>query len=68
MGVLDTATTQARYTAASGDPVLLEPLMTKYNSGVRFFATAPSLEFDVAYTVEAFSVSRMLARLPFRSP
>ena len=54
MGVLDTATTQARYTAASGDPALLEPLMTQYNSGISFFATAPSLEFDVAYTVEAF--------------
>ena len=54
MGVLDTATTQARYTAASGDPALLEPLMSQYNCGISFFATAPVLEFDVAYTVEAF--------------
>ena len=54
MGVLDTATTQARSPAASGDPALLEPLMSQYNSGISFFATAPSLEFDVAYTVDAF--------------
>jgi DNA-binding CsgD family transcriptional regulator/PAS domain-containing protein len=52
LGVVDTAANVARLLISSGDPRLVEPLMTQYLPEITFYSAVPRMEIDVPFTVD----------------
>ncbi len=53
LAVLDTDTKSARFSVACGDPQVLAPLVSTYNSDMPFFTAIPKMDLDVPLTVDS---------------
>jgi DNA-binding CsgD family transcriptional regulator/PAS domain-containing protein len=53
LAVLDTDEKLARFSVACGDPEILEPLLSTYNSDMPFYTAVPKMELDVPQTVDS---------------
>ncbi len=53
LAVLDTEVKSARFSVACGNPEVLAPLLSTYNSDMPFFTAVPKMELDVPQTVDS---------------
>jgi DNA-binding CsgD family transcriptional regulator/PAS domain-containing protein len=53
LAVVDTVSHAPRFSAAYGDPDVVEPLINEYGANVPFYSALPRMEIDVPFTVDS---------------